>query len=52
MNKINSLLKGQLSTEFQKTMPLSQVKEAIELYTKDMSKGKIILKPFSDEKQS
>ena len=49
MNKINILLKSQLSTEFCNTMPLSQVKEAIELYTHDMSKGKIILKPFYDE---
>lgn len=47
--KINKMLKNQLSTEIHKTFPLSEVKDAIECYEQNMSKGKVILKPFSEE---
>lgn len=43
--EVNRLLKQGLETKVQATYTLHEISEAIKVYEKDMSKGKVILKP-------
>lgn len=48
---LKSMLGTILKTEIQKVIPLEKINDAIELYTKSMSSGKIILDLFANEKK-
>ena len=43
--KVQSLISGELSTSINQIFPLNQINEALETYTSNMSKGKVLLKP-------
>ena len=49
LRSISKMIKSQLKTEVYKVFPLCNIHDAIECYKENMSKGKIVLKPFSDE---
>jgi NADPH:quinone reductase len=41
--RVNRLLKGGMKTKVQATMPLEEIRKAVELYEHNMGKGKVIL---------
>ena len=45
--KVNNLLKGGMETRVQATFPLNKTQEAVKLYEKNMSLGKVVLKSNS-----
>jgi len=49
IRKVKKMIRQNLSTEINKEFDLKDFKEAIEFYEKDMSRGKIILKPWGIE---
>ena len=50
LNKLKGLLTSQLKTEVSMESSLEDAKNAIEFYTKNMSKGKVIFKPQLNKK--
>lgn len=51
IRKVKKMLREHLQTEIQKEFDLKDIKEAIEFYESNMSKGKVILKPWGVESQ-
>lgn len=49
MRRLQKLLKSELKSEIAKEYPLDQFKEGLEYYMANMTKGKVLIKPWKTE---